>query len=349
MSQQEQNPFADMKTKEAAIHPDALKTAVGKLLNISALRTTHESKPLQGGTLGDVQLITGDADTADGRTLPFQIVMKTQKKWERPGDPLSWRREYDLYSSAFHSLFTQPFRSPKLYHAEETEDENRLWMEYVQGVSGAALSQDDLALAAEALGRFQGRCHRQEDTLRKIDSLSDEGFMQRDFVLWTPDTVEYRYLHGGACELPPPLRQMLVDTQQRSPAIFEAMRALPQVLCHRDYWTENIFVSGGQVIAIDWDCAGWGVIGEDVASLIADEPPIGQIGAYYRRLLPAYYKGIGESLKLPPMDELPVREMILFKFGYRLVQQVMFAKRQETKDEAILVLEEISRLPQYRR
>ena len=345
----EQNPFADIKTKQAAVDPDALKRAVSSLLGAPVQRIEYKAISLQGGTLGDVQLLSGDTETRDGRKLPYQIVMKTQKRWERPGDSSSWRREYDLFSSALHTLFPDGFRSPKLYLAEMDGNENRLWMEYVRGVSGAELTLDDLAQAAEELGRFQACCYKQEVPLREIACLSDAGYMRRDFAQWSPDTREYRYLRSDACELPPRLKQMLIDTQKQSPAMFKAMSRLPQVLCHRDYWTENIFISDGNVIAIDWDCAGWGVPGEDIASLIADETPTGLIGAYYRRLLPAYYKGIGVSIKLPPMDELPIREMILFKFGYRLVQQVMFAENQASKDEAVLALEEISRLPQVYR
>ncbi|MBN1776644.1 MAG: aminoglycoside phosphotransferase family protein [Clostridiales bacterium] len=341
MSDQEPYPFISLKTKQTAVDPEALRRAAGSLLGTPVLRTEYKAQSLQGGTLGDVQLITGSAQTADGRELPFQIVMKTQKKWERPGDPNSWRREYDLCRTEFHTLFTETFRWPKCFGAEETEGENRLWMEYVKGVSGAELTLNDLALAALELGRFQARCHQQETTLRHIDCFSDFQYMQRDFAQWSSDTREYKYLRSDACELPQHLKQMLIATQEQSPAIFQAMSRLPRVLCHRDYWTENIFVSGGNVIAIDWDCAGWSAPGEDIASLVADETPAGQIGAYYRRLLPAYYTGIGESIKLPPMDELPIREMILFKFGYRLVQQLMFAENQASKDEAVLALEEI--------
>jgi len=314
------------------------------MLGIPVLRVSYQSRPLHGGTLGDVQLITGNAQTNDGQALPFRLVQKTQKRWDRPGDPASWRREYDLVQSDFGQTFTKMFRWPRCYHAEIGENENRLWMEIAEGVSGANLTLDDLELAANELGRFQGRCHERVGALRQISCLGDEEVPCREFAQWSPDTLEYRTLRSADCPLPKRLQQLIIGTQERSDAIYNELRRLPQVLCHRDYWTENIFVQNGKVAVIDWDCAGWGTIGEDIASLIADETDAAQIGAYCRRLVPAYYAGLSERMALPPMDSIPIREMIVLKFGYRFLQQVMFSESPEPKAQAILALEEIAAL-----
>ena len=93
-----------MKTKTAAVNPDALRRAVSKQLGVPVQIESYQTTSLQGGTLGDVQLLSGDAQTANGCIQAFRIVLKTQKHWERPGDPGSWRREYDLFESAFHTL-----------------------------------------------------------------------------------------------------------------------------------------------------------------------------------------------------------------------------------------------------
>ncbi|MFH1879351.1 MAG: aminoglycoside phosphotransferase family protein [Bacillota bacterium] len=326
-------------------HTQALLRAVSRMLGMPVIRASYEAAPLHGGTLGDVRLVQGIAKTAGGSALPFRIVQKTQKRWERPGDPASWRREYDLYRSNLGKFLPDTFRWPKCCHTEEREGEIEIWMEYVEGISGARLSLHDLALAAGALGSFQASCHAHAEALRKISCLSDAGYMQRDYAQWSPDTVEYQYLRSARCALPEHLKRLLIDTQSRSEAIFEDLRRLPQALCHRDYWTENIFVQNGGVIAIDWDCAGWGAIGEDIASLIADETEASQIGAYYKRLVPAYCAGLREGMELPPMEAIPIREMILIKFGYRLLQQVMFAESPQPIAEAIRALEQIAALP----
>jgi len=332
-------------TQTVAAQSDPLLRAAGALLGVPVLRADYQSTPLHGGTLGDVRLISGEAEAADGSRLPFRIVQKTQKRWERPGDPASWRREYDLFSPALSAAFAPSFRAPRIVHAEIGEQENRLWMEYVEGRSGTQLTPDDLERAALELGRFQGRCHQQSEALRRLGCLGDADYMRRDYAQWTPDTVEYRWLRSGDCTLPNDLQTLLIDTQEQSDAVFRRLGRLPQVLCHRDYWTENIFAASGGIVAIDWDCAGWGCVGEDIASLISDETQPSQIGPYYRLLVPAYVQGLRELISLPPMDDIPIREMILLKFGYRLLQQVMFARSPEPKEQAIAALQQIGQLP----
>lgn len=329
---------------EAGISSSGLRAAAGALLGAPVRRVRVQSEPLHGGTLGDVLLITGNAQTEDGRTLPFRLVQKTQKRWVRPGDPESWRREYDLAQTDFAALFTDAFHQPRCFHAEIGETENRIWMETAEGRSGLALTLDDLELAAGELGRFQGRCLERAESLRRIACFGDEGTLRREFAQWSPDTLEYRTLRCADCPLPERLRQLILGAQERSDAIYDALGGLPRVLCHRDFWAENIFVHNGAVTVIDWDCAGWGCIGEDIASLIADETEASQIGAYCRRLLPAYYRALGESMALPPMETIPIREMIVLKFGYRFLQQAMFARSPEPKAQAILALEEIAAL-----
>ncbi len=66
---------------------------------------------------------------------------------------------------------------------------------------------------------------------------------------------------------------------------------MPVVLCHRDLWIENIFLSDGRIRLIDCDCTGWSFIGEDIASLIADYTDVEDLDEYFRKLVPAYLKG----------------------------------------------------------
>lgn len=51
--------------------------------------------------------------------------------------------------------------------------------------------------------------------------------------------------------------------------MFRGIEKLPIVLCHRDFWVANIIYSDSdsEIVLIDWDTAGWGYMGEDIASL----------------------------------------------------------------------------------
>ena len=101
--------------------------ALSKMLDTEIIHAEYKTTQLHGGTLGDVQLVTGESETVDGRIMPYKIVSKTQKKWERHCDPDSWRREYDFYNSNFSTLFSDSFHLPVCYHAEMNEEENK-WL-----------------------------------------------------------------------------------------------------------------------------------------------------------------------------------------------------------------------------
>ena len=137
-----------------------LKTALNTMFRSEAHVIDCQGRPLNGGTVGQVRLITGLAQTADAGRLPFRLVEKTQRKWERPGDPDSWRREYDLYRSGLSALFDDTLRWPACFHADmnDEQDQTRIWMEYIEGPAGYALTPDMLEQAAHALASFRAAC-----------------------------------------------------------------------------------------------------------------------------------------------------------------------------------------------
>jgi hypothetical protein len=111
----------------------ALSNKLGKKI----VKTEHQEKSLQGGTLGDVRLVSGVAETESGEKLPFEVVYKKQKKWERDGHPFSWRCEYDLYQAGFDKLLCGDLHIPACCFSDISEDEISFFIEYVNGVSGA--------------------------------------------------------------------------------------------------------------------------------------------------------------------------------------------------------------------
>lgn len=86
---------------ERVVKPEVLVLVLSKMLDKTIIHADYQLQELQGGTIGNVQLVTGMVETSDGEHLPYKLVWKTQGKFERYGDPNSWRREYDLYASDF--------------------------------------------------------------------------------------------------------------------------------------------------------------------------------------------------------------------------------------------------------
>ena len=339
------------------VENEILTCVLSKMLGKAITNATYQTKQLQGGTLGDVQLVTGIADTVEAGKVPYKVVCKKQKKWERPGDPNSWRREYDLYQSNLAETFASHLRWPKCYHSKLGDESIELWIEYIDGVSGKDLTIEMLEQAALELGRFQGRITKQHDDIRDISCLGDAGFLAREFEQWhnqsfsydflvsepcrIPEhlkemlknsdiqlvdgkSFEYSCLRSRGCDIPENLKQMIMDIDNRKDELFNKLNKLPILLCHRDFWNENIFFTDGAIRLIDWDTAGWGFLGEDIASLIVDGMDAGRFEENYSRLVPAYLKGLTENMDISPVMEMHVLEMFLIKFGYRMVQDYMF-------------------------
>lgn len=327
---------------EIDVNPEVLTIVVGKALGKTISHAEYQTKQLQGGTIGDVQLVTGMAETSEGERLPYKVVWKTQKKFERYGDPGSWRREYDLYVSDFGKSFTDSLHWPACYHAEINGDEIQLWMEYIEGVSGLNLTPEMYECAAEELGRFQGKLYAQQpDVLQHLTNLGNVEYTKNGYLRYRSWKLLYDFIRSDDCEMPKHLREMLIGIDDNADAIFSRLEKLPSVLCHRDFWVTNIFYSDGKIIPIDWDTAGWGYMGEDIASLIADEADVDHMVEFYQKCIPAYYRGFSEYAEAPPIFDHCVHELILIMFGYRFVEYYKFAESPEDKLVHLNVLQKI--------
>lgn len=356
------------------IDNNKLELVLEKMFGKAVINVGYQSKELQGGTLGEVWLVTGIAKTFSGDRVDYKVVLKRQKKWERPGDPQSWHREYDLYQTNLQEAFTTTFRWPICYHSEMTGDEIEVWLEYIDAISGSQLTIEMLEKASYELGCFQGRIAKQYGELRKVTCFSDEGFLEREFNQWHTQTftyeflvsessllpirikemlrngdillikgktLEYSYLRSRACDIPNHLKQMLMDIDDRKDEIFKNLKNLPVVLCHRDFWIENIFYDDGMVRLIDWDTCGWGVIGEDIACLIVDGMDVARFYDNFKKLIPAYYKGLSKHMDVDATYEKLILTMTLIKFGYRMLQVYMFCDNQDEKSWGVNGLQKI--------
>ena len=355
------------------IKTETLVRILSKMLGTEIASASHNVTELQGGTVGDVQLIEGIAETAVDDKYPYKIVLKTQEKWERFGDPDSWRREYDLYISGLDEILPDTIRWPKCYHAEINGDEIQIWMKYVDGASGNDLTPEMLEQAAFELGRFQGMLHSQPELLQNISNLSDTRYLRRDYEQWhtqaysfeqiisygsLPEyrkqalrdgrlkllegkSFEYSFLRSEVCDIPQHLKQMIFDIDDNMENLFKEIASLPIVLCHRDFWIENVIYDNGKIRLIDWDTVGWGYLGEDLASLVSDDIDYDYFETLCERLIPAYYRGIAEYMDISGVGNKFIREMILLKSGYRKVQGCLFAETVDDRDEMVRELQKI--------
>ena len=323
---------------------ETLIYALSQRFKTDIISADCHTMPLQGGTVGNVNLVTGIAETADGEKLPYHIVQKIQKKWERYGDPCSWRREYDLYASDLEATFSDTFCWSTCYHAEMNAEENEfeLWLEYIDGVTGLDLTGDMYEQAAMELGRYQGKLYAEQPVvLESLTNLSHADFMKNTYLHYRSWPVVYDYIRSEDCEFPQHVRQMLIDIDEHSDEILARIEKLPLVLCHRDFWVTNLIYANGKIVLIDWDTSGWGYLGEDLASLIADEADIDHMVEYYQRCVPAYYEGFKEYADISPIADHCVYELILLVFGYRLVEGYLHKEDDDDKKNCVHTLQKI--------
>lgn len=326
---------------------EALIHALNLQFQTDIISADFQTMSLQGGTVGNVYLVTGNAETADGEKMPYRIVLKIQKKWERYSDPGSWHREYDLYASDLGATFSDALRWPNCYYAElnDAENEFQLWLEYIDGVTGLDLTGDMYEQAALELGRYQGKLYAEQPAvLQSLTNLSHADLMKNTYLRYRSWPVVYDYIRSADCDFPEHVRQMLIDIDERTDEIFARIETLPLVLCHRDFWVTNLIYSEGKIALIDWDTSGWGYLGEDLASLIADEADIDNMVEYYQRCVPAYYKGFSEYVDVSHVNEHCVYEMILLLFGYRLVEWYLHSEDDDEKTTHINTLQKIYEL-----
>lgn len=328
--------------EEIRIKTNTLTLVLSKMLGASIIHAEYKTKQLHGGTLGDVKLVTGTAETKDGKKLPYQVVLKRQKKWERYSDPDSWRREYDMYNTDFGKLFEDSLRWPKCYYTEMNGDEFELWIEYIEGTSGLSLTGEMYELASRELGRFQGRLYTtQPSILQALTNLSKVDYMKNYYLHYRSWNEVYDYIRSTDCPIPKHLCDMLIEIDEHSDEIFNRLACLPIVLCHRDFWVTNIFSHNDKIVLIDWDTSGWGYLGEDIASLIADECDVDHMVEYYHRSIRAYYAGFSEYADISQLSDPCVYEMILIKFGYRIVEDYKFTKSPHEKTLFLNTLQKI--------
>jgi thiamine kinase-like enzyme len=321
---------------------DTLITVLTKMLGADIINAGCQDAQLylQGGMSG-VKLIEGMAETVGGEKLPYKIILKVQQRRRPPSNPDLWTTEYYVYQSDLYKAFDAqiPVRMLKCYHSEISDDVYSLWLEYADGVTDEALTLDNLEYIAEKFGSFQGRVYSQPELLKNIERLSKGGFIREYYEY---QASEHDYLRSGKCDLPNHLKQMLIDADDNKAMIFQKFSSLPPVLCHGDFYISNIILKNDEVILIDWgDGAGWGYIGEDIANLIVDSTDIKYWGEYYRRLIPAYLKGLSKYMNVSALDNIYFREMVIIRSGHDCLYRYMHARSPEEKTEQITALQKI--------
>ena len=275
-------------------------------MDIEKLLSENESELLQGGTVGEVKLIKGDNSN---------YVLKTQRKWERHGDPDCWRREYDMYISEFEKTIPH-IKIPQCHHKSTENDTTYLVMEYINGRTGVTeIDIDELSYTANKIGIF----HR-EYRGHNLPWLRDYPAVISSYDLWYGKIEDS--LHEP--DFPDDIRCLLNDYTARKDEFFHSFNVLPRTVCHGDVHHDNIIILDNDVYLIDWDSAGYGYMGEDAVDMLCEafvfsDRDITLMGDYRKRIIDAYCDGAEITL-----DDTMIKNIFIMSWGFRIAAKFFY-------------------------
>lgn len=332
------------------------------MLGVNIADALYQVEQLHGGTVGSVCKISGEAVTDNGSRRAYTLVLKEQKKWERQGDPGSWRREYDIYQKIgdLYAVLPDNIRLPECYYAEEfiiKENEDtpawRMYMEYIGGISGKNLTIEMIEYVMTELGRFQGYVSKYNPEILQNFSCFSVGESQYDknkFIFWYKEVAEN--ITPEDCDMiPPHIRDMLTNSDNTENTISQ-INNFPVTLCHRDMWHTNVFLSEPEpdktdniITLIDWDCTGWGFLGEDVIQMtgeLFDDKvfDLDYYEEYRKRLFSAYIRGASEYINMDFLTDKIIRDIYIL-WGTILFWRYKYAGNKEEKQRYIDILQKI--------
>lgn len=321
-----------------------LMAMLSRLLETPVTDVLYKTETLKGGTVGDVRRITGRA-YSNNIALPFDIVKKTQHKWERYGDPLCWRREYEIYKNGLTEKMPCGIKLPRLVHLNEEVNQTIIWMEYVNGDTGnIKLNAPELTLAAERLGRFQAEFHLKGN--KDLLYLRDFPAVRTSFELWFGRMA--KPLSESIESFPEKIRQSLLTYAENADKILNALNALPVTLCQGDVHHDNLILKKEKgdttVYLIDWDSAGYGIMGEDAVDVLMEafvysDRDVSLLPDFKKRIINGYINGAisgGVNLYL---DDSTVRNIFALAWGFRIADLFLYYKEEHPKKRCIGILE----------
>ncbi len=223
-----------------------------------------------------------------------------------PGHCYYWRRELEVYDSGLLKNVAG-IRAPQFHGLDERPDGAVwLWLEHVQGSSGANWPLDRYMLAARHLGEFSGSWLR--------GHLPDDAWLSRDWLRGWSQRMNGPDLWALVRE-PEPWRHPLIRAAfsdawaeryrrcaDERPLLWDARRSLSPCVCHFDAYSRNLIGRTGprgeeETVLVDWAFTGIGAIGEDVgqlaaASVVFEDVPAQQAWELFDGCLESYVKGL---------------------------------------------------------
>ncbi len=237
--------------------------------------------PVFSPQTGGVYRFDGTARLGD-RVLPWSVVLKVSRRVTRveadaPTSTHYWKRELLAYQSGLLDELSGGLVAPRCLGVVEMPDRDTwIWLEAIDDVYEHRWTLRRDGLAARHLGQLNG-AYLAGRPLPAFRWLTD-GSPVRFWGDWfAPCFARYPELRGH----PYVLRQWPGDVADRTLRLFaerrtllDALDRLPRTFCHKDAFRRNLLArlrEDGQeeTVAVDWAFVGIGVLGEELAPMVA--------------------------------------------------------------------------------
>ena len=252
-------------------------------------------------------------ETATGREFCVVLKRVLHGHDEDPGalwvageDPTHrnyWKREWLAFGSGLLDGLPGALTAPRTLLASELSDaECHIWMEDAPGRTGTALTDDDFATIARAVGTTQGAY------AAGVVGLPDDEWLSREWLRgWVdacarliPAIDDDHIWADDRLQAMRPLRDPVRDLWQRRGELFDIVDSAPTTVVHCDFWPTNLFVSDDRVTAIDWSQIGIGRIAQDLDQVTLDTVwmqvrPGGDLDVLEHTVLSSYQAGLREA------------------------------------------------------
>jgi hypothetical protein len=267
-----------MPAADTGIDVDALTPVVRTALGSAQAKIVEWStQPILGGLdrASTVHRVSGTARVRAQReawSVVLKIVRPSPGQTE-PTSPYFWLREARAYASGLLDPLASRLVAPRCLAVDEGEAEVRLWLEDVDGVSGAGWTLNQTLAAIRRFGAFHGsylasrplptdvwlvrslRRRQAEEAapgIARLAAMTGHPLVQAG---WPGDVYE----------------QVLRFWADDLPRFLDALDGLPHTLQHGDANGLNLFArqtaAGDETVAVDWAWLGIAAVGEDLAVL----------------------------------------------------------------------------------
>lgn len=243
----------------------------------------HEIKPNAAG----VARVYGTATTATGEQRDWAVILKILKSPAGMVMPNGlvitqdmaddrrqfgyWQREAMMLQSELPDSLPHGLAAPACYGVMQTDEQ--IWLWQAEAVNTASWSWAHYREAAYRLGLWQGQYATGERALPAYDWLS-RNWLRQWIDLPVAKILELLDRFGGL-ELPVVRNYFSPEEIVRVRRLWGAreqdlahLERLPQVLCHLDAYRSNFFWHGDTLTLIDWEFAGVGALGEEMAAFV---------------------------------------------------------------------------------